>query len=123
MGIGLVAPAFTTTPAYATAPVTTIGEGGAAILTKCYDEGENSQNGRGIICVILLVVDILSVLVGIAGVIGIVYMGIQYLTAGGNEEKTRKAKRRLFEIVIGIVAYALVYALLKWLLPGFSTST
>ncbi|MBQ6410031.1 hypothetical protein IJI18_02100 [Candidatus Saccharibacteria bacterium] len=72
--------------------------------------------------VIMLVVDILSIVVGIAGVIGIVYMGIQYLTAGGNEEKTRKAKRRLFEIVIGVAAYAVAYAFLRWLLPTFGLS-
>lgn len=122
MGIGMVAPALQAAPAYATSPATTFGEG-AAILTDCYNEGKDSSNGQGIICIIRLVVDILSVLVGIVGVIGIVVVGIQYLTAGGNEEQTRKAKRRLFEIVIGVVAYALVYALLKWLLPSFDTST
>lgn len=75
---------------------------------------------KGIPGVIQLVVNILSILVGVVGVIGIVVVGIQYMTAGGNEEKTRKAKRRLFEIVIGIAAYAVGYMLLSWLLPGFS---
>ncbi|MBR3253839.1 TrbC/VirB2 family protein [Candidatus Saccharibacteria bacterium] len=74
---------------------------------------------EGIKHILTLVVDIMSILVGVLAVIGIVVVGIQYMTAGGNEEQTRKAKRRLFEIVIGIVAYVLVYALLKWLLPGF----
>ena len=118
MGIGMVAPAVQTAPVYAAGPTTTFGE--AAILKDCYSRGKNSQNGDGIICVVELVIDILSILIGITGVIGIVWMGIQYLTAGGNEEKTRKAKRRLFEIVIGVAAYAAGYALLKWLLPGFS---
>ena len=119
MGVGMLTPAIQAAPAYAAGPTTTFGAE-AAILTKCAAEGENSQNGQGIICVIGVVVDILSVLVGVAGVIGIVYVGIQYMTAGGNEEKTRKAKRRLFEIVIGVAAYAAGYALLKWLLPGFN---
>ena len=57
--------------------------------------------------------------VGILGVVGISVVGIQYLTSGDSEEKTRKAKPRLFEIIIGLVAYALIYALLKWLLPNF----
>ena len=47
-------------------------------------------------------------------------VGIQYLTAGGNEEQTRKAKRRMLEIVIGIVAYVILYAGLRWLLPEFN---
>lgn len=117
MGIGLVAPALTATPAYATSPNTTFGD--AAILKTCWSRGENSQNGDGIICVVELVVDILSIVVGVAGVIGIVIVGIQYLTSTGNEEKTRKAKRRLFEIIIGVAAYAVGYAVLKWLLPTF----
>ena len=122
MGVGMIAPAVQAAPVYAAGPTTTFGEG-AAILTKCYNEGKDSENGQGIICVVNLVIDILSILIGIAGVIGIVWMGIQYLTAGGNEEKTRKAKRRLFEIVIGVAAYAAGYALLKWLLPGFSNGS
>lgn len=122
MGVGMLAPAISAAPAYAEGDSKeNTSKAQVNILTRCRD-AEDGQGG-GIKCVILLIADILSVLVGIVGVIGIVYMGIQYLTAGGNEEKTRKAKRRLFEIVIGIVAYVLIYALLKWLLPGFSTST
>ncbi|MBR3180420.1 hypothetical protein IKF57_02750 [Candidatus Saccharibacteria bacterium] len=114
MGVGLVTPSFNAAPAYAA------DKAQAAILTTCADDEDGA--GGGIKCVILLVVDILSILIGIAGVIGIVVVGIQYLTAGGNEEQTRKAKRRLFEIVIGIAVYALAYSLLKWLLPGFNRS-
>ena len=64
-----------------------------------------------------LVVDIMTIGIGILGVIGITVVGIQYLTSGGSEEKTRKAKRRMFEIVIGLVAYVVLYALVKWLIP------
>lgn len=64
--------------------------------------------------------DIMTVGIGIIGAIGITVVGIQYMTAGDNEEQTRKAKRRMFEIVIGIAVYVLAYALLKWLLPGFN---
>ena len=63
------------------------------------------------------VIDIMTIGIGILGVIGISVVGIQYLTAGGSEEKTRKAKRRMFEIVIGLVAYVILYAVVKWLMP------
>ena len=89
-----------------------------AILTNCGTEAEG-EHGEGVICVLNFAVEILSIGVGILGVLGIVIVGIQYLTAGGNEEQTRKAKRRMFEIVIGLVAYVLVYAFLKFLLPTF----
>ena len=78
------------------------------------------NNGSSVIRILGLVVDIMSIGIGILGVIGITIVGIQYLTAGGSEEKTRKAKRRMFEIVIGIVAYVLLYSFLKWLLPNIS---
>lgn len=86
----------------------------AAILNNVCECG----GGESISHVLNLVVDIMSVLIGILGVIGITITGIQYLTAGGSEEKTRKAKRRLFEIVIGLAVYAVMYALLSWLLPN-----
>lgn len=85
-----------------------------AVLTTC------GQDEDGISCILKLVVDIMSIGIGILGVIGITVVGVQYLTAGGDEGKTRKAKQRMFEIVIGLVAYVVIYAALRWLLPGFS---
>lgn len=90
-----------------------------AILKDCGAQADGTE-GQGVFCVLNLVVDIMTIGIGILGVLGITIVGIQYLTAGGSEEKTRKAKRRLFEIVIGLVAYVVIYALLKWLLPGFA---
>lgn len=70
---------------------------------------------QGVEGVARFVLEIMSVGVGILGVIGISIVGIQYLTAGGNEEKARKSKRRMLEIVIGLIAYAVMYAILKFL--------
>lgn len=91
------------------------------IINKLAVETAILDGDKGIAGVLTLVVDILTIGVGIFAVIAIVIVGIQYMTAGGNEEQTRKAKRRLFEIVIGVVAYVVLYALLKWL--GFSPET
>ena len=92
------------------------------VKTSIIGNGEVCDDGKGssIYDILGTVVDIMSVCVGIVGVIGITIVGLQYLTAGGNEEQTRKAKRRMFEIVIGIVAYVILYAGLRWLLPGFN---
>jgi len=104
------------TPVMATGVVGTFGDDNLAnVLTDCGDP----DNKDGIGCVLKLVVEILSIGVGILAVVGISVSGIQYLTAGGSEEKTRKAKRRIFEIVIGLALYVILYALLQWLLPGF----
>ncbi len=98
--------------------------------SKCDKDGNENPSGNyncscdngggsSVLAVLTLVVNVMSVAIGILAAIGIAIVGTQYLTAGGNEEKTRKAKRRLFEIIIGVVAYVLIYALLKWLMPGF----
>ena len=81
-------------------------------IIECGDE----ESGIG--AILKTVINIMSIGIGILAVIGITIVGIQYLTAGANEEQTRKAKRRLIEIVIGIIAYILLYALLQWLIPG-----
>ena len=96
------------------------GGGDNCVQTAILGGGEVCDNGDGssIIHILNLVVDILTMGIGILGVIGITVVGIQYLTAGGSEEKTRKAKTRMLEIVIGLIVYALIYALIKWLMPS-----
>ena len=56
--------------------------------------------------------------IGILGAIGITVVGIMYITAKGNEAQTTKAKKRMLEIVIGLAVYALIWAILSWLMPG-----
>ncbi len=80
------------------------------------------EDGSSIYGLLRLILNIMTIGIGILGIIGITIVGIQYLTAGGNEEQTRKAKQRLIEIVIGLVAYVALYALLSWLLPNYDES-
>lgn len=74
-----------------------------------------SENNGAIREILWNILDILSVLIGIAGVIGIIVAGIQYMTAGSNEQQVKKSKRRLIEIVLGLAVYILSFAGLKWL--------
>jgi cytochrome bd-type quinol oxidase subunit 2 len=93
-------------------PTAILGDGNG-----CFCEDDN--RGSGVISILNMVVNIFTVAIGILAAVGIAITGTQYLTAGPNEEKTRKAKRRLIEIIIGVAAYVLIYSLLVWLLPGF----
>jgi cytochrome bd-type quinol oxidase subunit 2 len=97
---------------------------------KCDAEGHKDRgefncscddgNGSSIKHTLKLVIDIMSIGIGILAVLGITVSGVQYLTAAGSEEKTRKAKRRILEIVIGLVVYVLIYVILRFLIPGFN---
>ena len=73
------------------------------VETTFFGNLKDDGKGCGVYTILNLVIDILSMGVGILGVIGVIVVGIQYLTAGGNEQQTTKSKRRMAEIVIGLV--------------------
>ena len=100
-------------------PVFAASCGGVETSIVSCDEGGSG----GIFHLLSLVLDIFSMGVGIAAVIGIAIAGTQYLTSKGDSTNTTKAKRRLYEIIIGVVCYAVLWAGLRWLLPNSSSST
>lgn len=83
------------------------------------DEGD----GCGVFTILNLVVDILSIGVGILGVIGISVAGIQYLTSAGKEDQARRSRVRIFQIIIGLAVYAIMYTGINWLTPGGKLNT
>ena len=93
-------------------------ESSDVVETNFFGNFEDDGNGCGVYTILNLVIDILSMGVAILGVIGVTIAGIQYMSAKDSEEKTKKAKRRIFEIVIGLVAYAILFVGVQWLLPG-----
>ena len=88
------------------------------VETTFFGTIKDDGKGCGVFTILNTVIDIFSIGVGILSVVGIMVVGTQYLTAKGNEEQTKKAKRRLIEIIIGIVVYALLWSLINFLLPG-----
>lgn len=75
-------------------------------------------SGSAVFDILNLVLDIMTGLVGVAAVIGMVISGIQYTTSSGDEAKMVKAKNRIVQIVIGLIVWALMWAVLSWLMPG-----
>ncbi len=78
------------------------------------------DQGSGIKRLLSLVVTVLLYGIGAAAVIGVVWAGILYLTARDNEAQVAKAKTRLIEVTIGLIAWAMLFTLLQWLIPGFT---
>lgn len=87
------------------------------ILPQSWCEG----SGAGIIEILGLILNILTAGVGVLMVVGIVISAVQWLSARDNEEQVRKSRRRIVNIIIGAVMWALMWAALNWLIPGFST--
>lgn len=68
--------------------------------------------------ILKFVLNLLVYGLGVAAVLGTIIAAIMYLTARDNEQQVVKAKTRLYEVVIGLVAWAVMFALLQWLIPG-----
>lgn len=71
-----------------------------------------------IFCILNNVLTVLTWGVGIAATLGLVISGMQYAAARGSVEQMTKAKRRIINIVIGLVVYAAMWGILNWLIPG-----
>ncbi len=88
------------------------------VETNFFGNIKDDDNGCGVYTILNLVINILSIGIGLLAIIGVTIVGIQYLTAKDSTEQTKKAKNRMFEIVIGLIAYAALYAGIQFLLPG-----
>ena len=72
----------------------------------------------GVYLLLVWVLNIMTAGVGIAAVGALVYAGILYASAGGGSDQIVKAKKIITDTVIGIVAYALMFLVINWLVPG-----
>lgn len=99
-----------------TASAATSCEGVSTSSIECGDK----TSGIGYILGRILTV--MSISVGVLGVTGVAWAGVQYLTAKDNEEQVRRAKRRIYEIVIGLAVYALGATILPWIYPNWTNS-
>lgn len=73
-----------------------------AVLPKEWCDGNND-----IMNVVKFVVGMLAGGVTFIGIVGIVICGVMYLTARDNEAQVAKAKKRLIDVVIGVVIWVL----------------
>ncbi len=117
--VGLVvAVAMILVPMMAVAPV--YADSDNCVETSIIGGGNycDDGDGSGVYQILNIILNVLLVGIGVLGVLGIVISGIQYLTAADNEQKMATAKKRIVEVIIGLVIYAVMYVALQWLIPG-----
>ncbi len=99
----------------------------ADYLAKYHHEYGKCANGSapntsveqsGVWGLLLMLINILTAGVGIVAVAGIIYGSVMYASAGGNPENVKKARSIITNVVIGIIAYAFMYAILNFITPG-----
>ena len=93
-------------------PIGTTCETGYA--PDCLKRGKSSK----IMDFILMVIRFLAALVGIVAVIMLIVGGIQYMTANGNPQAVADAKKKITNVLIGVVAFVFLWAFFEWLIPG-----
>jgi hypothetical protein len=106
-------------------PVTALAQGNngcetdtAIISCENVDVSQDGIENTGVWSILLTAINILTAGVGVVAVGGVVYAAILYTSAGGNQEQVKKAVGMITNIVIGILAYALMFALLNFIVPG-----
>ena len=115
------------TPSSATAACDNIGNtkcnngcGVDTAIISCdnVDVTKGGTTNNGVWSLLLTIINILTAGVGIAAVGGIVYGSILYTSAGGNADQTKKAIEFIRNVIIGLIAYALMFAFLNFIIPG-----
>jgi hypothetical protein len=82
-------------------------------IVSCDDSEDNA-----IFSILIIVINVMAALVGLAAVGGFIYGAILYTSAGDKAAQVTKAKETLANVVIGLVAFALMWAFLQFLIPG-----
>jgi len=62
------------------------------------------------------IINIITALAGVVLVIFLIWGGITYITAAGNEEQSGKGKKIVFDAIIGIVIVGAAFALAKYVM-------
>jgi hypothetical protein len=89
-------------------------------IIKCdnVDVTKDGINNTGLWSILITAINIMAAGVGVLALAGIVYGSVLYTSAGGNQEQVKKAMGIFTNVVIGIVAYAGMWTLLNFLVPG-----
>jgi hypothetical protein len=87
-------------------------------VIKCNADNSGDLSKNGVWALLIIVINIMSAGVGVLAVGGIVYGSILYTTAEDKADQVKKATDIITNVVIGLVAFALMWAGLNFIIPG-----
>lgn len=87
-------------------------------IINCSQDNSGDINKNAIWGVLLIAINVLTAGIGIAAVGGIIYGSILYTTASDDAGQTKKAIETIRNVILGLVAYGLMYIGLNFLIPG-----
>jgi len=78
----------------------------------------NKIENNGIWALLLIAINVMTAGVGVLAVGGIVYGSILYTTAEDKADQVNQAINIIRNVIIGLVAFALMWAVLNFIIPG-----
>ena len=119
LGLALAA-GLVAAPLALSAPVAAQQCGGVQTSIINCDQGGGSGDveDSGLWGILILTINILIAGVGVLALAGIVYGAVLYTSAGGSTEQVKKAYGIFTNVAIGVLAFAAMFTLLNFLIPG-----
>lgn len=87
-------------------------------IVSCTQGGGSKPENTGLWGILIIVVNIMTAGVGVLALAGIVYGAVLYTSAGGSPEQIKKARTVFTNVVIGVIAFAGMFTLLNFIVPG-----
>ncbi|HEX7484235.1 MAG TPA: hypothetical protein VF281_03720 [Candidatus Saccharimonadales bacterium] len=94
--------------------------GAQTSIIACTQGGGSSDDVKssGVWQLLKMTLNILTAVVGVAAVGGIAYGAALYASAADSPDRAKKGMEFIKNVVIGLVAYGLMYVILNFLVPG-----
>lgn len=90
-------------------------------IPKCdnlEEDGKQTGANNPIIIWIQFFIDLLSVIIVAGASVMIAFAGVQYMSSRDNPQTVQAAKQKIWNVIIGLIAYFFLYAFIQWLIPG-----
>ena len=88
------------------------------IETLLFGKVCDACDGGALLKLVAFFIKVLSAGIIVLATIGVIVCGVMILTARDNASQAAKAKKRLLDIVIGLIAYALMFTVINFIIPG-----
>lgn len=102
----------------AVCPAGTTGPGEDGLCSDKSHPVYKSITDSGIWGILITAINILTAGVAITAVGGVIYGSILYTSAEGSADQTKKARTIIANVMIGLLAYGLMYGFLNFIVPG-----
>jgi hypothetical protein len=82
--------------------------------TSCLSDGKPGQ----VLKLLEVGLNFLAGAIFLGAVIMLTVAGIEYTSSNGNPQKVESAKKKIYNVLIGLAAFIFLYAFVEWLIPG-----